>query len=244
MYKLNGLVSISGVGLGTINIEYVGGIWQEPNTKRGHALINDKGFLIRVGGTSMGNRYFFPWNKVLAINLTGSSNPAFQSVPRYLTGIPGLQTMSSKSVPTGVKCFIAVAYTWIERKNFPSVTSTQPNTLRMYALNRNQPDIETHLAQYMHIVDQNAQQFANSQTEQLPNTKAKSGRGTPKRSVAAEIMDDDYDDDYDDSSDEVSSYRKASPTAISKSLKELATMYKEGLLTKKEFEQAKKKLLQ
>lgn len=237
------LVSVSGVSLGfSFNLEYVGGIWQAANPRHGHASINGKGFNIRVGGMSMGDKYFIPWNNVLAINLTGSSNPAFQSVPRYLTGIPGLQTMSSKSVPTGAKCFIAVAYTWIERKNFPSVTSTQPNTLRMYALNRNQPDIETHLAQYMHIVDQNAQQFANSQTKQLPNAKAKSGRGTPKRSVAAEIMDDDNDDD--DSSDQVCSNRKASPTTISKSLKELATMYKEGLLTKKEFEQAKKKLLQ
>ncbi len=84
--------------------------------------------------------------------------------------------MSSKSVPTGAKCFIAVAYTWIEWKNFPSVTSTEPNTLRMYALDRNQPDLETQLAQYMHIVDQNAQQFAGSQTKQLPNAKGKGRR--------------------------------------------------------------------
>ncbi len=59
-------------------------------------------------------------------------------------------------------------------------------------------------------------------------------------------MDDDFDfdDDDGDSSDQISSNRKASPTTIAKSLKELATMYEEGLLTKKEFEQAKKKLLQ
>lgn len=230
-----------GIGF-SFDIEYVGGIWQKANARKGHVSINDRGFTIRVGGMSTGDKYFIPWTKVLAINLTGSSNPAFQSVPRYLTGIPGLQTMSSKSVPTGAKCFIAVAYTWIERKNFPSITSTEPNTLRMYALDRNQPDIETRFAQYMHIVDQNAQQFAGPQTGQLPNAKGTGGRGTPKRSGAAEVMDDDFDDD--DSSDHLSSNRKASPTAISKSLKELATMYKEGLLTKKEFEQAKKKLLQ
>jgi hypothetical protein len=228
----------------SFDIEYLGGIWQKANSKSGHASIGDRGFDIRVGGMSMGDKYFIPWTEVLAINLTGSSKPAFQSVPRYLTGIPGLQTMSSQSVPTGAKCFIAVAYTWIERKNFPKETSTEPNTLRMYALNRNQADIETQLAQYMHIVDQNAQQFAGSQTQQLPNAKGKGRRGTPKMSVAAEVMDDDFDDDDGDSSDHVSSNRKASSTAISKSLKELATMYNEGLLTKKEFEQAKKKLLQ
>lgn len=216
------------MGLGfSFDIEYVGGIWQAANARKGHVSINDRGFTIRVGGMSMGDKYFIPWTKVLAINLTGSSNPAFQSVPRYLTGIPGLQTMSSKSVPTGAKCFIAVAYTWIERKNFPSITSTEPNTLRMYALDRNQPDIETQFAQYMHIVDQNAQQFAGPPTRQSPIAKGTGGRGTPKMS-----------------SDHVSGNRKTSSKAISESLKEIATMYKEGLLTKKEFEQAKRKLLQ
>ncbi len=65
--------SVSGLGFGfSFDIEYVGGIWQAKNTREGHASINDKGFIIRVGGMSMGDKYFIPWTKVLAINLTGS----------------------------------------------------------------------------------------------------------------------------------------------------------------------------
>jgi hypothetical protein len=222
-------------------IDYVGGVWQATKPKKGSASVDKSGFTVEIGSMGMGDRYFIPWGCIVAINLTGSLNPAFQSVPRYLTGIPGLQTVSTKSVSTGAKCFMAVAYTGIQRMNFPKAAHQHPNTLQMYALDMNQSDVETHLAQYMHIVDHNAQQYA-ARTAAASRTKSTSRR------VNSSVIDHDEDvmDDEgeDDATIRAGRSRKASPSEISKSLKELATLYKDGLLTKKEFEQAKKKLLQ
>lgn len=213
-------------------IEYLGGIWQASKPKKGSVSVDKDGLMITIGYMSVtGDIYFIPWGQVVAVNLTGSSNPAFQSVPRYLTGIPGLQTMSTKSLRTGAKCFVAIGYTGISRLNFPKATSREPNTIRMYALDMNQADIETHFAQYMHIVDRNAQQFAALQEVGSPKPNSKSRPSKPK------FKDQDSGDLADDN-------REGSSPGISKSLRELATMYEEGLLTKKEFEQAKKKLLQ
>jgi hypothetical protein len=219
------------------DIEYVGGIWQATKSKKGFVSVDKDGFVVAVGSLAMADTYFIPWNCVVAINLTGSSNPAFQNVPTYLTGIPGLQTMSTKSVRTGARCFIAVGYTAIARTNFPKATSHTPNTLRMYALDMNQSDIETHLAQYMHIVDQNAEQFAA--TQDSSSSKTNERRGVPKVGVSEESI----EDDRADSRGQQGRSEKSASLTLSKSLKELATMYKQGLLTKKEFEQAKRKLL-
>lgn len=217
-------------------IDYVDGVWRNTKSKKGRVTVDKDGLLVGIGFLS--DVYFIPWNSVVAISLQGSSNPAFQSVPRYLTGIPGLQTMSAKSVATGVKCFIAVAYTGIFQLNRTKAISNQPNTLRMYAIDMNQADIETHLAQYMHIVGRNAQQLAASQVAHSPQSNTK-GRRKP---LACD--DEDLSGNDDDTSQHSDRDRKASPREISKSLKELAKLYKEGSLTKREFEQAKRKLLQ
>ena len=102
------------------SIEYLGGIYGQRKEKTGSLQIGSAGLHISFG-LSNDKNFTIPWQAVVAISMTGSTNPAYQVVPKALYGFPGLQSVSSKTVKTGAKCFVSISYArWADRALYDS----------------------------------------------------------------------------------------------------------------------------
>ena len=147
----------------SFSIEYLGGIVGQRKEKTVYFRIGSDGLHI-VFGFSNDKNYLIPWQAVVAISMTGSTNPAFQVVPKALYGFPGLQSVSSKTVKTGAKCFVSISYESIIARGAKAYVNNR-DTLHFYALNKNQADVETIFARYMNLVNQNAKRYEDSLEE-------------------------------------------------------------------------------
>jgi hypothetical protein len=169
---------------------------------------------IEISFGLFGAQYKISWKDIIAINVVGSTDPAFTRVPAAVYGIPGLQSVSTKTVHTGSQALFSITYLGIlnvnEKKHY-----NKPNTARFLA-KTNISLLEGVFARYMHIIESNA-------TANESRNKGKSN-SSPKITESKIPSSNNQKNVVDP-------------------LQELATMFREGLLSKEEFQKAKKKLL-